>query len=118
MSDEFFHVAEAGPVHVVSLYLPQSMDSKEFDRLNEQMLGIFGARPEGRWVLDLSGLYYMGSSALGLMVNIRQRILQAGGRLVLSGLSPRLLQIFKTCCMERLFVIARSTGEALRALAD
>jgi anti-anti-sigma regulatory factor len=47
------------------------------------------------------------------MVNVRQRVKEARGRLVLCGLSPRLLQIFKTCCMERLFKIVRSRDEAI-----
>jgi anti-anti-sigma factor len=116
MPDDFFIVSLEGPVQVVALSLPTTLDSSEFDRLNEEMLTLFGNHPEGRWVLDLSGLSYMGSSALGLMVNIRQRIKQAGGRLVLCGLSPRLVQIFRTCCMERLFTIAKNRAEALKLI--
>ena len=65
------------------------------------------------WVLDLSALAYVGSSVLGLMVNVRQRVKQAGGQLVLCGLSDQLLQIFHTCSLERLFVISRSMQEAV-----
>lgn len=116
MPEDFFQVTQVGDARVVALTLPQSIDSKEFDRLNEEMLGIFAAQPQARWVLDLSGLGYMGSSALGLMVNIRQRIKQSGGQLVLCGLSSRLLQIFRTCCMERLFSITKTKQDALRAV--
>lgn len=118
MAEDFFQVRQVGPVHLVTLTLPQSMDSEEFDRLNEQMLTVFGGQPQARWVLDLSGLNYMGSSALGLMVNIRQKIKQSGGMLVLCGLSQRLNQIFQTCCMERLFKIARTRDDALRFIGE
>jgi anti-anti-sigma factor len=60
----------------------------------------------------------MGSSALGLMVNIRQCILQAGGDLVLCGLSPQLLRIFRTCCMERLFRISKTQADALKVVGS
>jgi len=113
MGQEFFELAQAGPAQVVSLRLPQAMDSSQFDRLNDELLTLLGAQPQGQWVLDLSGVSYMGSSALGLMVNVRQRVKQAGGQLVLCGLSPRLLQVFKTCCMERLFRIAKTREQAL-----
>ena len=116
MAEAFFQVSKIQAVNVVELALPQSLDSEEFDRLNEQMLALFDGQPAGRWVLDLSRLSYMGSSALGLMVNIRQRIKQAGGRLVLCGLSPRLLHIFQTCCMERLFTIKPTRADALRVI--
>jgi anti-anti-sigma factor len=118
MAEDFFHVEQIGPAHLVRLVLPPSMDSEEFDRLNEQMLHVFGSQPKARWVLDLTGLNYMGSSALGLMVNIRQRIKQGGGQLVLCGLSQRLQHIFQTCCMERLFKITRTREDALRLVAD
>ena len=118
MAEDFFQVTRMGEAHLVTITLPQSMDSDEFDRLNEEMLGLFTSQPHARWVLDLTGLNYMGSSALGLMVNIRQRIKQSGGRLVLCGLSQRLHHIFQTCCMERLFRIVRNRDDALRAIAD
>ena len=114
MPESFFRVTRSESANVVALTLPEALDSKEFDRINEEMLAIFGTRPRERWVLDLSGLSYMGSSALGLMVNIRQRVKGAGGELVLCGLSPRLLRIFQTCCMERLFRITRNQADALK----
>lgn len=116
MLEAAFQVAQAGTAQVVSLSLPEAMDSRDFDRLNEELLNLFASQPHAHWVLDLSGLDYMGSAALGLLVNIRQRIRQSGGLLVLCGLSPRLLRIFQTCCMERLFVIARTQAEAIREI--
>ncbi|HWE94271.1 MAG TPA: STAS domain-containing protein [Tepidisphaeraceae bacterium] len=116
MSHDLFQVSEIGDATVVELSLPQALDSEEFDRLNEALLSLLGERPEGRWVLDLSRLSYMGSSALGLMVNLRQRVKQGGGKLVLCGISTRLMQIFQTCCLERLFTIKPTRVEALRAI--
>ena len=117
MASEFFRIQQDGSVNVVELSLPQQLDSEEFDRLNEALLAVFGKQPGGRWVLDLSGLSYMGSSALGLMVNVRQRVRDAGGRLALCGMSPRLLRVFQTCSLERLFVIKSERAEAVRAVA-
>lgn len=116
MADEYFQVTQVSGVQVVALKLPESTDSNEFDRINEQLPEVFASGPHGRWVVDLSGLHYMGSSALGLMVNIRQRVIQSGGDLVLCGLSPQLLRIFRTCCMERLFRISKTQADALRAV--
>jgi anti-anti-sigma factor len=67
-------------------------------------------------VLDVSRVDYMGSSALGLMVNVRQRVAKSGGRLALCGLSPQLLRIFRTCCLERLFHISKTRAEAIEAV--
>jgi anti-anti-sigma factor len=105
------------PVRIVELALPLSLDPHEFDRLNENLLKTLGEHPADRWVLDLSQVMYMGSAVLGLMVNVRQVIKTGGGKLVLCGLSERLVQIFNTSCLERLFVIARTRGDAVRVAA-
>ena len=110
---ELFALSAVDGVHVIRLQLPQQLDSGEFDRLNESLLAVLAQQPEGAWVIDLSQLAYAGSALLGLMVNIRQRVKQAGGRLVLCGLSERLLQVFRTCSLERLFQIRRSVAEAV-----
>src|SRR5207237_10078591 len=103
MPQDLFKVTTEDQVTIVELALPLSMDSDEFDELNDSLLKLIGKQPAGRWVLDLSRLSYLGSAALGLMVNLRQTVKDAGGVIVLCGMSPRLASIFRTCCMERLF---------------
>ena len=115
MASNLYRHSKAGTVNVVDLTLPLSLDIDEFDRLNESVLELIRAEPEGQWVIDLSQLSYMGSAALGLLVNLRQQIKQSGGRLVLCGLSPQLLHIFKTCCMEKLFRITKTRKDAIAA---
>jgi len=56
---------------------------------------------------------YAGGWVLGLMVNIRQQVRQAQRKLVLCGLSDRLMQIFQPCNLERLCVISRSRKDAV-----
>jgi anti-sigma B factor antagonist len=110
---DLFQVSVVGVVQVIRLELPEALDSGEFDRLNESVLGVIGKQPAGGWVVDLSALEYAGSSVLGLLVNIRQRVKQSGGRLVICGLSNLLIQIFKTCSLERMFVVRKSLDEAV-----
>jgi stage II sporulation protein AA (anti-sigma F factor antagonist) len=117
MFEPSFEVTQVGSVNVVMLVLPEMMDSHEFDRLNDEMLAAIGGAPEGRWVFDLANLNYMGSSSLGLMVNIRQCVKQAGGRLILCNITPPLMKIIRTCCLDRLFTIARTRDDAVQKLA-
>jgi len=114
MSEDLFRVIQEGPVYILELRLPSHLDSGEFDRLNDAVLAALAEQPAGRWVVDLTSLTYAGSSLLGLMVNARQRVLEAGGRLALCGMSSRLMRIFTTCCLERLFDICNSRAEAIR----
>ena len=110
---DLFQLSAVGVVQVIRLELPEALDSGEFDRLNDAVLGVIGKQAAGGWVVDLSAIEYAGSSVLGLLVNIRQRIRQSGGRLVICGLSTLLVQVFKTCSLERMFVIRKSVDEAV-----
>ena len=119
MANELLKVSPLGPIRVVELFLPGDLDSTEFDRLNEGLAEIFADVENGaaaRWILDLTHVAYLGSSGLGLLVNIRHRVKSMDGRLALCQMSPRLHQIFKTCSLERLFTITRTREDAVNAL--
>ena len=115
MPQDFFRLESSDRVQVIELTLPQTLDSSEFDQLNESILGVVSSRKNERWVIDLAHVSYMGSAMLGLMVNLRQQVKSAGGKLILCSMPPTLMQIFRTCCMERLFTITRTRDEAIRA---
>jgi anti-anti-sigma factor len=116
MPAELLKVTPLPSAKLVELFLPEDLDSTEFDRLNDGLSTAFETPANGSWILDLTKVDYLGSAALGLFVNIRQSVQGRGGRLVLCHLSPRLMQIFKACCLERLFTITRTRDEALRVL--
>jgi len=116
MFEASFQVTPVGSVQVITLLLPEIMDSREFDELNQGLLSTFMGNPRGRWLLDLSNIAYMGSASLGLMVNARQAVKQSGGVLMLCCITPGLMKILRTCCLERLFVIVKGRDEALQKL--
>ena len=113
----FFDHEVVQTVNVVTMRLPELIDPLEFDRINEMMLALLDGKAAGKWVLDLAGVNYIGSAMLGLFVNIRQRVKKAGGTLVLCNMSPRLLEIFHTCSMERLFTINRTRADAMKTMS-
>lgn len=115
MSDSLFQLNRVGAVTVIEMSLPATLDAEEFDRLNQMMQAALGETPRGRWVLDLQAAEYVGSAVLGLMVNIRQQIKQASGRLVLCGLSERMIEVFHTCSLERLFLVRPTRDDAIQA---
>ena len=110
----FVNLHQQGDVRIIELSLPEQLESAEFDNLNDTIRKAIAEQPDSGWVLDLAAVNYMGSSVLGLMVNVRQTIKQAGGRLVLSAMSPRLGEIFRACSLHKLFTITQSREEGIR----
>jgi anti-sigma B factor antagonist len=112
MSNERFHISTEDSVQILQFSLPPMMDIVEVDNLIEAVLKQLEANGKASWIVDLSRTEYLGSSMLGLFVNMREKVRQAHGVLVLCGMSPALIRIFKTCCLERLFTIVRSRADA------
>lgn len=107
-----YHIISQGELHTLELSLPRVLDAVEFDRLNESLAKM---NPHGlaqRWIVDLTGVEYIGSAMLGLLVNLRQRIKSAGGRLVICGMSDSLLKAMRTCSLHSLFTISSNRVEA------
>jgi anti-anti-sigma factor len=96
--------------------LPFSMDAMEIDDLIRTVMQGLESKSQEKWVVDLTEAAYMGSSMLGMMVNIRQRIRQGGGKLALFGLSDPLMRTFQACCLERLFTISKTRAQAIAAV--
>lgn len=118
MAREFFRVIADQTVNVLELTMPSGTDVSEFDVLNQRALNELEAAAEDGWVLDMSQFSYVGSAALGFMLNVRQRVLQAGGVLVLCGVSTHILATLRASSLGKLFTIVDSRPHALHAIIE
>ena len=58
-------------------------------------------------VLNLSGLEYVDSSGLGVLISIHKRCLEKGGKMVVSGLRGMVDDLFKLTRLDLVFNIER-----------
>ena len=59
----------------------------------------------GPATLDCSGLQYISSAGLGVLLKTQKRLMASGGKLRLTGLSPHLRDIFQYSGFDRIFEI-------------
>ena len=114
MTHRHYKVSQDRGVHVMELTLPIVVDPADFDKLNETIGDATDSHGGERWVLDLHQVEYVGSALLGLLVNLRQRIKSAGGRLVLCGLNENVAKALQTCSLHNLFTITPGRDEAVK----
>src|SRR5438132_5247725 len=76
----------------------------------------FGARKASTVILDLSGVPYIDSTALGALVAANVSCQKAGRRVVLSGVSERVSRMFKIANVESLFLTFPTLEEAIGGL--
>jgi anti-anti-sigma factor len=67
-------------------------------------------------VIDLSGVGYAGSSALGHFTALHREARKAGGRLIFCNVEPTVREVFRASRLEPLFEFASDRENALAAI--
>jgi anti-sigma B factor antagonist len=74
------------------------------------------AAPHGTVVLDFSGLGYMNSTGIGLLVTTLVRAQRAGVRLVACGLDDHYREIFSLTRLDEAIPVYRDAAEAVASV--
>lgn len=75
-----------------------------------------GGRPE--LVVELSGVGFAGSAALGNFVALHRVVRQHGGRIVFCAVEPTVTEVFRASKLESLFSFEPDRESALRAVRE
>lgn len=78
--------------------------------LRPRIDGYIAAHRPSRLVLDFTAVSFMDSSAVGLVLGRWKMLVQSGGELVLTGLSPQQLKVMKLAGVGRLARICEENG--------
>lgn len=78
----------------VAVRLTGELDHSEARRLREEMDALIDETGTKRLLLDLSGLDFMDSSGIGLIIGRYKRMKRRGGSVEVVGSNPRIDRIF------------------------
>jgi anti-sigma B factor antagonist len=93
------------------------LDIATADRLSGE-LGRTAERGARRVIVDLVGLTFIDSVALGVLTEEARRLRAAGGTFVVVSQDPRILRVFEITGFHRIFRIERSLAEAVEGVID
>ncbi|MEO1009174.1 MAG: STAS domain-containing protein [Planctomycetota bacterium] len=71
----------------------------------------------GRVVLDLTGVEFMVSAGISMVLELRERCHAAGGQLAVCGLARPIASVLHSTRVDRLVVVARTSERAARKIA-
>ncbi|HKS89498.1 MAG TPA: STAS domain-containing protein [Stellaceae bacterium] len=107
---EFAH-EQAGGVTVVRL--AGRLDSAAAPAAEASFAPLLAGAPH--LAVDLSGLDYISSAGLRVLLVVAKRVQQASGKVVLFGLVPNVREIFAVSGFDRIFTVAEDAAAALAA---
>lgn len=86
------------------------------EKLRDELLALVTTLAPLRLILSLKDVEFMGSNAIGILINVRKAVDGYGGRMFLCELQPNVRMAFKVLNLEgTLFKIFESESEALNA---
>jgi anti-sigma B factor antagonist len=71
-----------------------------------------------RVIVDLVGLTFIDSVALGVLTEEARRLRSAGGTCIVVSQDPRILRVFEITGLDRIFRIERSLAEAVEGVIE
>ena len=117
MSSPLYTLDDSAPMAaVIVLRIGLDVDVDSFNDITVSLIDGWPLAAGRHVVVDLSPSRYMGSVLLGLLINIRSRVRAGGGRIVVVGASPRLLEVFRSANLDRLLLLAHTRSDGLELL--
>ena len=99
-----------GNVNIVGLH--GRLDGTTSPGVEERLLALT-AQGEVRIAFDLSGLSYISSAGLRVLMLVAKQVRSGGGRLALAALTDNVHEIFKIAGFTQLFSVYQTLDEAL-----
>ena len=93
------------------------LDVSNAEQFSEESARVID-RGATRMVVDLVGLSFMDSAALGALTKAANRMRAEGGECVVVVDDPRIRRVFEITGLERIFRIERSLAEAIEELLN
>jgi len=109
-------VEQVGEVSIVGFSEPTLLNAYNVNESAKDLYNLI--EKEGhRWiVLDLSTIKMLSSQTLGVFLNARHKLEKLGGKVVISGIDPKLSRVFKITNLDSVFEFFADTSLAVENL--
>jgi anti-anti-sigma factor len=100
-----------GPVTRVTFVCPDGrLHEGTVQALGKELLAVAETVAGGTLWLSLAGVVYLTSTTLEVLLSLRRRVRDAGGRLILSDLGPAVQEVFQITRLDKIFEVHSLKG--------
>ena len=94
------------------------LDDTNINKIGEELFAIVAEHSPVKMILDFEKVDYLSSAVLGKLVALHKKVAKGAGKLVLCGIKPSILEIFRITKLVKVFVIRDSLDEAAASLGS
>ena len=100
-------------IAVVEFTENKILDEMSVSEIERALTTLLESRQRPKILLDFSNVDHLTSAALGMLININNRIKQQNGQLRLANIRPQIMEVFMITKLNRLFRILGTRADAL-----
>jgi anti-sigma B factor antagonist len=107
------NVTDHKDVKVVDFIESKILDEANIAEIGQALTALVEAKDRPKILLDFAKVDHLSSAALGMLINVNNRIKQQSGQLRLSNIRPQIMEVFEITKLNKLFKILPTRAEAL-----
>jgi anti-anti-sigma factor len=113
---KYFNVQQAGDVTAIHLTSSDLFDSTVVSEMQDVVFELIELEKPAKLIIDFSEVRHCSSAVISHLLNIKQRILAAGGALKLCGQNAVVRDVFRVLSLDKgVFEIYQSQSAAMKA---
>lgn len=106
-------VIQQKDIRIVEFTNNKILDEANIVEIGQTLVSLVDERDYPRLLLDFATVDHLSSAALGMLINISNRIKKKNGQLRLANIKPQILEVFVITKLNKLFRILPTRDEAL-----
>ncbi len=106
-------VTQQKDINVVQFTNNRILDEANIAEIGQALTALAEAKDRPKILLDFAKVDHLSSAALGMLINVNNRVKQQSGQLRLSNIRPQIMEVFEITKLNKLFKILPTRAEAL-----
>ena len=107
------NVTDHKDVKVVDFVDSKILDEANIAEIGQHLTGLVAAKDRPKILLDFAKVDHLSSAALGMLINVNNKVKERNGQLRLASIKPQILEVFEITKLNKLFKILPTKTEAL-----
>jgi len=117
-SPSHLKVSNFKDVAVIEFRESKILDEMNISEIGQALTALVESRDRPKLLLDFSNVDHLSSAALGMLINVNNKIKQQNGQLRLASIKPQIMEVFVITKLNRLFKISATVRRRWVRLMD
>jgi anti-sigma B factor antagonist len=113
VASQRLNVTDHKDVKVVDFVDSKILDEANIAEIGQHLTEMVAAKDRPKILLDFKNVDHLSSAALGMLINVNNKVKQQNGQLRLASIKPQILEVFEITKLNKLFKILPTRADAL-----